>query len=263
MNSPSAAPGLTARWLQRTVSARGMSLGIIALAAGGWLWSSHGADELPDFTQHDNTVDKKEAFFAYLLPHIRSVNTQILAERKRLRSIRDQLIDDDSAGFFDDRWLIRLAGDYGLEPPEVLSEAFANQLLRRVDIIPPSLVLAQAANESAWGTSRFARHGNNLFGMRTYDGDGIVPRRRAAGKKFQVAVYDTVRESIGAYADNLNTHYRYRSMRQIRASLRRQGQPVTGLALSNGLLAYSTRGSEYVDIIQSIIRSNNLEQYDE
>jgi len=249
--------------LQRPVRARWVALGIVAVAASGWLWSSKGVHELPDFTKHDDTTDKKEAFFAFLLPHIRAVNADILAERKRLLSIRDQLIDDDSAGFFDDRWLVRLAEDYGLEPPEGLNATFANQLLRRVDVIPPSLVLAQAANESAWGTSRFARHGNNLFGMRTYDGDGIVPRKRAPGKKFQVAAYDTVRESIAAYVDNLNTHYRYRSLRQIRASLRRQGQPVTGLALSNGLLAYSTRGSEYVAIIQSMIHSNNLEQYDE
>lgn len=237
-------------------------MGAALAGVGALVWTVWPNHDLPDFTVHEDTAEKKEAFFGYLLPYVREVNDAILDDRRKLARIRDELADDGSAGFLDEGWLRRLAGDYDLEVPEKLDAAFADQLLRRVDVIAPSLVLAQAANESAWGTSRFARHGNNLFGMRTYDGDGMVPKRRAAGKKFQVATYPSVRESIAAYVFNLNTHYRYRRLRQIRAELRREGKTISGRLLANGLLAYSTRGSEYVSIIQSMISTNNLAQYD-
>jgi Bax protein len=226
------------------------------------LWRSCAEEHLPNFAKYPDVEAKKTAFFDYLLPNITAVNAEILQDRERLLHIRDELAEDGGAGFFDERWLRNLAEAYDLEPPEELDAAFANRLLRRVDIIPASLVLAQAANESAWGTSRFALHGNNLFGMRTYDGEGIVPRRRAAGKTFKVASYDSVRESIAAYVRNLNTHIRYRSLRRIRDGQRQRNESPSGHALANGLLAYSTRGSEYVSIIQSMIRTNDLSRYD-
>ena len=263
MNESSATLGNFARRLRRSVMVRRWLVGIGIIALGLWLWPPFGSETSPDFSKFENAKEKKAAFFGYLLPHIKEVNDEILSDRKRLLHIRDELVDDDSAGFWDDRWLLQLADAYGLEPPEDLDAAFANRLLRRVDVIAPSLILAQAANESAWGTSRFARHGNNFFGMRTYDGDGMVPKKRKAGKKFQVATYDSVRDSIAAYVYNLNTHHRYRRLRTIRASLRRQDKTISGYALANGLLAYSSRGEEYVSIIQSMISSNNLGQYDE
>src|SRR5690606_31333266 len=100
-------------------------------------------------------------------------------------------------GWLDRRWLARIAADYDLERPETFDAVFVDRLLRRVDVIPPSLVLAQAANESAWGTSRFAQLGNNLFGMRSYEpGTGIVPKKRPRGETWEVAAYDSVRDSI-------------------------------------------------------------------
>ena len=262
MNPPTASFRTTVRWLRRSRRVR-RSLAGVAVVGLGWLvWQGVRDDALPDFSNHDDIAEKKTAFFDYLLPHIRSVNAEVMAERRRLLRIRAELAGDGSAGWFDTRWLRRLAGRYDLELTDEPDVEFADRLLRRVDIIAPSLVLAQAANESAWGTSRFARQGNNLFGMRTYDGSGIVPKKRKPGRRFTVATYDTARESVAAYVHNLNTHYRYRRLRQIRAELRAQGQPVSGHTLANGLGAYSTRGAAYIAVIQSMIRTNGLAEHD-
>lgn len=263
MNLKTATAGAWARGLRRSPGVRRGVLGAVILLGLYFGWHALTTETLPDFTDHKNTEEKKEAFFSYLLPYVREINADILKDRKRLLKIRRQLSDGSSAGFFDDRFLQHKAEEYGFEDiPDEVTASFADLVLRRVDIIAPSLVLAQAANESAWGTSRFARHGNNLFGMRTYDGSGIVPKKRKAGKQFTVAVYDTPRDSIEAYVHNLNTHNRYKRLRQIRSSLRLQHKPVSGYALANGLMAYSSKGGEYISILQSMISSSNLGQYD-
>lgn len=263
MNSPIATPGAPTGWLRRTVRARRVLTGAVVIGTGAWLWTALPHDELPDFSAYDGSSERRAEFFNYLLPQVRAVNTAILRDRRRLLAVRAELADGNDAGFFDTQWTRALAEDYGLEPPDELDAAFADRLLLRVDAIAPSLVLAQAANESAWGRSRFARHGNNLFGLRSYDGDGLVPHRRAEGKTFKVAAYPSVRASIEAYMANLNMDFRYRRLRQIRAELRRQHRVIAGAELAEGLLAYSTRGAEYVAVIQSMIRTNRLSQYDE
>jgi len=227
-----------------------------------WHWVTH--ESLPDFTDHKNTKEKKAAFFGYLLPKVQAVNVEILDDRKRLLKIRDQLSDSDSAGFFDDRFLKKMARYYSFKNiPEKVNRAFAIMVLKRVDVISPSLVLAQAANESGWGTSRFARKGNNLFGMHATDGSGMVPKRRGKGQIFTVAAYDTPQDSLDAYIHNLNTKGSYRQLRQIRATLRSRNQTISAYALANGLMNYSERGSAYINELQSMISSNNLSQYDE
>ena len=253
--------GAPARWWRRHPRARWPFVGVAAVGAGVLAWRWLATDRLPDFLDYDGSAEKRAAFFAYLLPRLRSVNADILADRERLLRIRAGLARDGSAGFFDKRWLRDLADDYALDPPDHPTVAFADHLLRRVDLIPPSLVLAQAANESAWGTSRFAQHGNNLFGTHAY-GTGLVPRRRAAGRRFRVAIYDSVTGSIDDYVHNLNTDPRYRHLRAIRASLRREHREISGDALAEGLDAYSRQGADYVSIIQSIISSNHLARYD-
>lgn len=262
MNTANASLRTTVRWLRRSHRVHRSLAGVAVVGLGWFVWSGLRDDALPDFSVHDEITERKTAFFDYLLPQVRRVNAEILAERRRLLRIREELAEDGSAGWIDTRWLRQLAGRYELELTGEPDVGFADRLLGRVDIIAPSLVLAQAANESAWGTSRFARQGNNLFGMRTYDGSGIVPKKRKAGRRFTVATYDTVRESIAAYVHNLNTHYRYRRLRQIRAELREQGRDVTGHALADGLGAYSTRGSAYIAVIQSMIRTNGLTELD-
>ncbi|WP_082780809.1 glucosaminidase domain-containing protein [Cephaloticoccus primus] len=176
----------------------------------------------------------------------------------------------------DVRWLWGLARDYALAlpaeeataqteertaaPPAEIDLGFIDQLLLRVDTLPPSLVLAQAAIESAWGTSRFARQGNNLFGLRSYDGRGLVPRRRAAGARFRVAIYASPRDSVRAYFQTLNTQPAYHRLWALRAEARRSGQPLSGLRLADGLSAYSERGEAYVRQVKALIRDNPLDR---
>jgi Bax protein len=235
---------------------------VVAVMMLGWHWLTH--EKLPDFSDYENTKAKKAAFFGYLLPKVQAVNAEIMDDRERLLKIRDQLSDSDSAGFFDDRFLKEMARYYSFKDiPEKVDQAFAIMVLKRVDVISPSLVLAQAANESGWGTSRFARQGNNLFGMHAHDGSGMVPQRRGKGQTFTVAPYDTPQDSLDAYVHNLNTKGSYRQLRQIRASLRSRNATISGYALANGLMNYSERGSAYINELQSMIRSNNLAQYDE
>lgn len=137
------------------------------------------------------------------------------------------------------------------------------RLLRRVDIVPPSLALAQAANESAWGTSRFAREGNNLFGQWCYTpGCGLVPMRRELGGRHEVKRFDWPYDSVASYVHNLNTHPAYRGFRQTRESLQDESQTLSGLALLDGLRSYSERGPEYLTAIRNIIVKNDLQSRD-
>lgn len=224
-----------------------------------WVFS----DDIPDFSGYENTTEKKEAFFSYLEPYISEINEEILAERRKLLAIREDTEPGEEPGWLDSRWVHDALERYDFDPVEEITDETLRQLSQRMDVIPPSLVMAQAANESAWGTSRFARQGNNIFGMRTYEpGTGIVPKRRPAGETWEVAAYDSVGGSIAAYVHNLNTSDAYLAMRRIRADLRRKNQPITGTALVRGLRSYSELGYEYISMISGMIRSNDLEEYD-
>jgi Bax protein len=133
----------------------------------------------------------------------------------------------------------------------------------RVDEIPPSLALAQAAIESAWGTSRFAVQGNNLFGQWCYKkGCGLVPLRRDSGSRHEVAKFSSVTQSVNAYMRNLNTHRAYSDLRANRAQLKATEQNVTGHLLAANLLDYSELREVYVEEIRAVIRINKLAQYD-
>ncbi|MBT5901037.1 MAG: hypothetical protein HOH58_02895 [Opitutaceae bacterium] len=230
------------------------------------LWSvsrSFTSDRLPDFSQYERTDEKKEAFFSYLAPHVDEANAAILKDREKLLEIRTDVDPSEEPGHFDAKWVHEKLAQYEFDPVEKISDETLRQLAQRMDIVPPSMVLAQAAVESAWGTSRFAREGNNLFGMRTYEpGTGMVPKRRAAGATWEVAAYDTVTGGLAAYIHNLNTHGPYIRLRASRASLRKQNKPIRGGALVDGLRSYSEQGYEYVAKIRGMISSNNLEQYD-
>lgn len=222
-----------------------------------------GPEHIPDFGKISNTKEKKTAFFEYLAPRIAAANAPILEQRKKIQKIRVQVAEDGDPGWLDTRYLRKSLAQYEFEVPEEIELSHVDDLLTRADIIPPSLIMAQAANESAWGTSRFAKLGNNFFGMRTYTpGTGIVPKRRAAGATWEVAAYDSVSEGIGAYIQTLNTNKAYLQLRLIRRELRRKEKEVGGSALAGGLLRYSEKGHEYISIVRSMIRSNNLSTYD-
>jgi Bax protein len=133
------------------------------------------------------------------------------------------------------------------------------ELMERVDVIPTSLVLAQAANESAWGMSRFAREANNMFGQWCFDsGCGLVPARRGVNATHEVKAFASIEESVNAYFLNLNTNSSYQEMREMRAQMRAQGRPLDSMVLARGLTRYSQRGMAYVSELQDIIRVNRL-----
>jgi Bax protein len=205
-----------------------------------------------------STTDKKLAFFMGLLPMILLANQEIAREREDLLKVlaRTRVMETRPG---DQKRLEEIMSRYGMRGNPLTDHRTRSRLLRRVDTIPPSLVLAQAANESAWGTSRFAQLGNNLFGEWTYQsGSGMVPESRPDGETYEVRKFNSIYASIRSYMNNLNRNGAYAKLRQIRESLRRTHQPVTGIALAHGLQNYSERGEEYISEIQAMIRHNKL-----
>jgi len=201
---------------------------------------------------------KKQAFFMALLPMVLLANLEIEHERQMLLVIlekhRKRLLTSE-----DSNRIKALLKRYGLRGRPFVDHRVRSQLLERVDTIPPALVLAQAANESAWGTSRFAQLGNNLFGQWTYKpGSGIIPDGRPSGEIYEVRKFSSLYASIRSYMNNLNTNGAYRLFREIRSTLRESDKPVTGIALAKGLMQYSERGEEYIREIQAMIQHNKL-----
>ncbi|WP_404363792.1 glucosaminidase domain-containing protein [Marinobacter sp.] len=214
---------------------------------------------LPDFSVYSDTTDRKNAFFSFLYPRIVLANARIMIQRQHLMNLsRKDLLDETEMN-----WLVQQAERLRV-PAEPGSDEMFDMLARRLDVIPPSLILAQAANESAWGTSRFARKGNNLFGQWCFtEGCGLVPRGRVEGASHEVASYSSAYQSARSYIQNLNRHQAYQTLRNTREQLRQEGQPLSGHALAQGLIGYSERGLEYIREIRSMIQQNNLTYYDE
>lgn len=220
---------------------------------------------IPDFASIQNVSEKKDSFFSFLIPYVDSVNQQILLQRQQLIGLREKLSGSTDATLTRNEmdYLTSLRVQYELENESLNTFSLIDRLLRRVDIIPSSLALAQAANESAWGTSRFAREGNNFFGQWCYtEGCGIIPARRLAGASHEVKRFNSVYDSVEAYIMNLNTFPNYQKLRNIRQQVRQGGRSVDGISLSEGLDTYSSRGDEYIFELQSMIYSNNLLEMD-
>lgn len=216
-------------------------------------------DEMPDFANIPDVDMKKQMFFDFIEPFVDQVNQEILQQRIRVVTIRDKVLAGEALSQSDMRYLSTMAELYEMEAEDYTSMEFLSVLLRRVDKIPASLALAQAANESAWGTSRFAQDGNNFFGQWCYsDGCGIVPSRRRQGANHEVKRFESVRESVQAYIHNLNTFPSYQMLRRLRQQMRQQGRPLDGVTLADGLESYSSRGLDYIEELQSIIYANNL-----
>ncbi|MFA9461174.1 glucosaminidase domain-containing protein [Thiohalorhabdus sp. Cl-TMA] len=215
--------------------------------------------DLPDFTRFNDVSKRKAEFFGFLRPVARAANREVEKQRTRLKQAAARLEQVGSLPDGESGWIRRMAERYRVAGREKSQRTTIQDLLKRVDTIPVSLILAQAAKESAWGTSRFARQGNNLFGEWCFNpGCGLVPARRDAGKTHEVERFDTVRASVASYIHNLNSHPRYEDLRAIRARQRRSGGPVTGFALAAGLDGYSAHGQEYVKSVRAIIRHNDL-----
>ena len=217
---------------------------------------------IPDFTSYTNVQHKKLDFFRFMLPHIRAENSKILEKREFLLHLLPKIENDQALDQSDLEIVAALCHLYKLPVPRVLNTSTLQALLNRVDLLPASMVLAQSANESGWGTSRFARKANNVFGIWCFTaGCGLPPLNRDAGLTHEVAKYESVPDGVRAYMLMLNTHKAYEPLRKIRASQRTQNHPLTGEALAEGLKAYSERGDSYVRDIQQLIRVNNLHTF--
>ena len=231
----------------------------LALVAAGWYFVAPTSDEdspLPDFSQYADVKAKKQAFFDYLQPIVAANNQRILDDRARLGALADT--SDEALSRRDRRFLDGLVDRYEVDTASS-SEDQRAELMVRLDTVPMSLALTQAAMESAWGTSRFARDRNNLFGQWCYQaGCAIVPKRRWEGQVHEVASFDNLDAAVASYLRNINSHRAYADLRAARADLRAANQPVTGNAMANHLLRYSERGLDYVEEIQSMIRVNKL-----
>lgn len=211
-----------------------------------------------DLSEIRETAERKAVFFKTVLPLVLQANEQILRDRQRLWELSAHIKTGQPLAADDRLWLAVMAERYGTKRGDV------SGLLRRHDVVPPSLALAQAAIESAWGTSRFVREGNAMFGEWTFadDHDGIVPSERASGMTHRVRAFDSLYDSVLSYVTNLNKHRAYAEFRKMRADMRAKGQLLDGKRLANTLHRYSERGAAYVSELHAIMAANDLERLD-
>lgn len=210
----------------------------------------------PDFKSIEDVAERKAAFFSFIRMRLNSVNAEVARDRKTVLALRTS----GKLSLRERKVLERLSERYSIDPFDSRLAEGWDRLLARIDTVPESLALAQAANESAWGTSRFAREGKNYFGQWCYRaGCGIVPARRGKGEAHEVRSFESARDSVAAYVHNLNTQAAFKEFRSLRAAIRARGEALSGLALAGGLGRYSSRGQEYVKDLRQMIRANDLE----
>ena len=203
---------------------------------------------VPNFSAYTDVKEKKEAFFNYLRPEIEKQNAYLLTLRHYVQTLYRKALANETLSEEDMARLEWLEEEYRVKPTQPLKSKLL-ALLQKIDVLPAELVLVQAANESAWGTSRFARKGYNFFG-------GFVPNRRNDGASHEVAKFDSLSRATYTYMRNLNRHDAYADLREIRSRLRANQIPITGVALAEGLMNYSERGAAYVEELQTMILFN-------
>ena len=211
------------------------------------------------FTQFPKDLDaiqsvklKKETFIKIVLPLIVAENEKILEDRFKLKNIASRKITTDE----EKQWLRQKFLEYRVKKGNVA------ELKTKMDIIPASIALAQAAKESGWGTSRFALEGNAIFGQWTWNGKGIAPLDRDKSKKHKILKFPILRASVKAYKNNLNTHKSYIKFREMRKDLREKNKKITGLLLTKTLNSYAETGVEYTKILEQIITQNRLMDFE-
>lgn len=205
----------------------------------------------------ESVDERKQMFLRIMLPLAMRVNEEITARRERLLAIQAKGISGIPVNESDQQWVNQLMKRYRV------TDGGITALLERIDVIPTSLILAQSAEESGWGTSRFVRTGNALFGQWAWgDDEGIVPKGREEGKTHVIKSFGSLMDSVRAYARNINSHPAYQSLRDRRATLRAEGQMISGWELAETLTKYSERGEEYVDSLHAIMSVNGLNDLD-
>ena len=201
----------------------------------------------------ENTKKRKEFFIQIVLPLIVKENNNIRIDRKTLFRV----INKSNNSVSEKQWLEKKYKQYGVKLGDLSS------LKIRMDEIPVSLAIAQAAKETGWGTSRFAQEGNALFGQWTWSGEGLKPKDADADKGHKVMKFNVLQASVRAYQRNLNTHRTYREFRKARAELRDLNKPLDSMELSKYLNKYAETGNQYVEVLQKIIKQNNLKDFDD
>lgn len=255
-NAAAGATGSTARSLNRAFGR--LDYHLDKVKSGHGLVPRVFLASLPgDLAAVPENKTRKAIFFQATLPLVLQVNEEILTDRRRLWRLRYYAALGQKPAAADHLWLSVMADRYNAEEGDI------DDLISRVDIIPPSLALAQAAEESGWGTSRFAKEGNALFGQWTYSSQkSLKPLNRDAGKKHNVKAFTSLIDSVRAYSVNLNSHRAYKDFRHKRQSMRRQGKALDGRKLAGQLLKYSERGADYVSALRGLIDFNALAPLD-
>jgi Bax protein len=199
-----------------------------------------------------STKEKRELFIKIILPLILAENEKITNDRKKLFKILGKNFNTVGERV----WLKRRFKEYKIDDQDL------SKLKIRMDIIPVSIALAQAANESGWGTSRFALEGNALFGQWTWSKKGLSPKNKDPDQSHKIMQFQVLKASVRAYKNNLNSHNAYKEFRQARATLRQEGEIINGLELTRYLKNYASIGEKYVAIIDDIIEKNSLTDFD-
>ena len=200
-----------------------------------------------------NTKKRKDMFIKIVLPLIVKENNKIRVDRKRLFTILNKNSNTD----IEKKWLEKKYKQYGVRKNDL------STLKIRMDEIPVSLAIAQAAKETGWGTSRFALKGNALFGQWTWSGEGLKPKNAEEGKDHKVMKFHSLQLSVRAYLRNLNTHSSYKNLRKARTELRNKNKSLDSLILAKHLDKYAETGNQYIEVLQKIIIQNNLKDFDE
>lgn len=211
---------------------------------------------IPDFGSFDKVSDKKRAFFDYLRPVVNAENRRIENERRTLQKALDDLNSGHELSEAEVYQIQLLMTKYQWKHNDINTQSL-HSLLERVDTIPSSMVLIQAANETGWGTSRFVREGLNFFGQWCFSkGCGLVPQSRVEGMNHEVAKFDSVQASVASYMRNINTNAAYSLLRSIRTDLRSQDKEPTAEQLIYGLINYSERKEAYIDELLEMLDHN-------
>ncbi len=201
----------------------------------------------------ESSVKRKSLFIKIILPLVLEENNRITIDRKKLFSI----LNKNKNSKDEIKWLNQKFKQYGVVNKDLAT------LKVRMDIIPVSLAIAQAAKETGWGTSRFAIEGNALFGQWTWSGEGIKPAGADTDATYKVMKFNVLKASVRAYQRNLNTHSSYKKFRFVRAQLRDDNKKLDSLKLAEYLDNYAQTGTEYTKVLKQIIQQNQLQDFDE
>ena len=219
----------------------------------------YGAGLPSAYYQMDNNTKQKEEFIRYMKVLVDKSNEEIRKDREFITGFFTKAVPDAFRGLNQQNvgYLIALRNKYGVENLFDRDEYY-----KRIDVVPVSLAIAQAALESGWGKSRFAREANNLFGHWTYSGVGLMPQNRLPGKTHMIRIFSSLQKSVNGYMLNLNTNIAYEDFRNRRLKARNEGKNYTGMEAAKTMIHYSELKGEYIKMVQEMIEQNNLAIYD-